>query len=234
MKAIVIGASSGIGKELVKILAKEGYEVGLVARREDLLISLAKQIHGKTYVRKVDIALPDAIEKIETLIKEMQGVDLAIINAGIGFLNPEMDWKKDKATLDVNVIGFAAMTNVFMRYFLSQGKGHLVGISSIAALRGGGIYSASKAFVSNYLEGLRHSVVKGGKNIIITNIEPGFVDTAMAKGERLFWVAPVEKAAAAIFKAIKKKKNHVYVTRKWCLIAWLLKFMPNCIYDRFF
>lgn len=234
MKAIVIGASSGIGRKLAKILVREGYEVGLVSRRKELLLSLAKEISGKTYIKQVDISLPEAIGQIETLIQEMGGVDLAILNSGIGFINPEMDWKKDKETIDINVLGFTAMANIFMKYFLSKGSGHLVGISSIAAIRGSGTYSASKAFVANYLEGLRHRAFKEKKSIIITEIQPGFVDTAMAKGEGLFWVAPVEKAAEEIFQAIKKKKKHAYITARWRLIAWLLKCMPNCIYDRFF
>jgi short-subunit dehydrogenase len=234
MKAIVIGASSGIGRELAKILAKEGYEVGLVARRKALLLSLGKAISGKTYIKQIDISRPEAIGKIESFIQEMEAVDLVILNSGTGFINPEMDWKKDKETLDVNVLGFSAMANVFMKHFLSKGSGHLVGISSIAAIRGSGVYSASKAFVSNYLEGLRHRAFKERKQIIVTDIKPGFVDTAMAKGEGLFWVIPAETAAAMIYKAIKKKKNHAYITARWRLVAWILKCMPDWMYDRFF
>lgn len=234
MKAVVIGASSGMGRELAKILAREGYEVGLVARRKELLLSLQKEISGKTYLRQIDVSLSESIEQIELLIEEMEGVDLVILNAGTGFLNPEMDWKKDKETIDVNVVGFAAMANVFMRYFLSKGVGHLVGISSIAAIRGSGVYSASKAFVSNYLEGLRKRAFKERKKIVVTDIQPGYVDTKMAKADNLFWTTSTEKAANDIFQVVRKKKKHAYITRRWRLIAWLLKCMPNSIYDHFF
>ncbi|NGX48593.1 MAG: putative oxidoreductase [Candidatus Anoxychlamydiales bacterium] len=234
IKAIIIGASSGIGCELAKILARNGYEVGLVARRIDLLLSLQKEIKGKTYLKQIDISNPSkAIPEIESLILEMGNIDLVVLNAGVGFINSELDWKKDKETIDVNVSGFCSIANVFMKNFLLKGKGHLVGISSIAALRGSGVYSASKAFVSNYLEGLRHKAVKEKKQIIVTDIKPGFVDTDMAKG-KVFWMTPAKKCAELIYKVIQKKKYHAYITSRWRLIAWLLKCMPRFIYDRLF
>ena len=84
------------------------------------------------------------------------------------------------------------------------------------------------------MEGLRHRAFKEKKTIIITDIKPGFVNTAMAKGENLFWVIPVDIAAKNIYQKIKKKKTHAYITSRWRLIAWLLKFMPSNIYNRFF
>jgi len=234
MKAIIIGASSGIGRELAKILAREGYEIGIVARRQDLLASLQKEIHSPIFIKQADISHPEeAMAFVETLIQEMGGVDLAILSSGVGFLNPDLDWNKDKETIEVNVLGFCAMANVFMKHFLSQGQGHLVGISSIAALRGSGCYSASKAFVSNYLEGLRHQMAKKQRSISITDIQPGFVATAMAKGVT-FWVTPVEQAAEMIVQAIQKKRTHAYISPRWRLVAWLLKSAPNFIYDRVF
>jgi len=235
MKAIIIGASSGIGRELAKILAREGYEIGVVARRKELLVSLQNEIHSSIFIKQADISHPEeAMAHVEALIQDMQEVDLVILSSGVGFPNPEFDWNKDKETIEVNVIGFCAMANVFMKHFLTQGHGHLVGISSIAALRGGsGSYGASKAFVSNYLESLRHHMAKAHKEITITDIQPGFVDTAMAKGAT-FWVAPVEQAAELIYKAIQKKKSHAYITPRWRPIAWLFKWMPKFLYDRFF
>ncbi len=234
MKAIIIGASSGMGRELAKILARDGYEIGVVARRHELLASLQKEIHSPIFIKQADISRPEeAMSFVEALIQEMGGVDLAILSSGVGFLNPDLDWNKDKETIEVNVLGFSAMANVFMKHFLSQGHGHLVGISSIAALRGSGCYSASKAFVSNYLEGFRHQMAKKQRAITITDIQPGFVDTAMAKGAT-FWVTPVKQAAEMIVQAIQKKRTHAYITPRWRLIAWLLKWMPRRLYDRFF
>ncbi len=156
-KAIVIGASSGIGKELAKVLSQNEYIVGLTGRRTELLTNLQSELPNASFVKRIDVSqTSEAIRLLDGLITEMNGVDLVIISAGVGFINAELEWQKEEATLNVNVSGFAAMANVAAAHFLRQGCGHLVGISSIAALRGSGdtpAYNASKAFVSNYLEG---------------------------------------------------------------------------------
>ena len=235
-KAIVIGASSGIGKELALVLAKSNYEVGIMARRVELLQALQQEISSKTYMGYIDLSqASDAIEKLLHMIQEMGQVDLIILNSGVGFLNPELDWVKERQTLDVNVYGFCALAGSAFNYFSKQGHGHLVGISSISALRGSDMapaYSASKAFMSNYLEGLRKKAFKDKIQITVTDIKPGYVDTHMAKGEGRFWVASPTKAAEQIYSAIRCQKAHAYITHRWCLIGWMLKFMPSWIYNR--
>lgn len=235
-KAIVIGASSGIGKELALTLARNDYEVGLMARRVELLQALQQEIPTKTYIGYLDISQPsDAREKLQNMIQEMGDVDMIIINSGIGFLNPELDWSKEQQTLNVNVNGFCAMAGMAFNYFIKQGHGHLVGISSIGAFRGSPIspaYNASKAFISNYLEGLRKKTFKDKLQILVTDIKPGFVDTDMAKGEGKFWVASPAEAAEQIYLAIQHQKSDVYITRRWCLIGWLLQVLPNWVYQR--
>lgn len=235
-KAIVIGASSGIGKELAIVLAKQGYEVGLMARRTELLEALKNEIPTKSYVGYIDLSkVLEAVEKMRNMIQTMQGVDLVVINSGVGFLNHELDWSKEQQTLDVNVYGFCALVGEVYKSFAKQGHGHLVGISSIGALRGNSIapaYNASKAFMSNYLEGLSKKAFQEKLPIVVTDIKPGFVDTEMAKGKGKFWVATPQKAAEQIYSAIEKRKKHAYITRRWKLIGWILKLMPNCLYQR--
>lgn len=235
-KAIIIGASSGIGRQLAITLAKNGYEMGLMARRLEMLEALQKEISTTTYVGHLDIShVDDATEKVEAMIQKMKGTDLIVINAGTGFLNPELDWLKEKKTLDVNIYGFCAMAGVAYHHFAKQGYGQLVGISSIVALRGGAMapaYNASKAFMSNYLEGLRKKAFQEKLPLIITDIKPGFVDTEMAKGEGKFWVASPQEAAEQITLAILRKKKHAYITRRWRFIGWLLKLIPESLYRR--
>jgi short-subunit dehydrogenase len=235
-KAIVVGASSGIGRSLAKIIARDGYAVGLAARRLPLLVELQREIGDQTFVKQIDVSnTPEAISRLSELIQEMGGVDLIVISAGTGFINPDLNWDKESETIAVNVSGFAALTNVAMHHFLQKGAGHLVNISSIAAIRGNRsapAYNASKAFESNYLDGLRQRIVRLRLPITITDIQPGFVDTGMAQGEGLFWIAPLEKAAKQIYQAIKAKKKRAYVTKRWRLIAWFFKFVPDSIYDR--
>ena len=93
-------------------------------------------------------------------------------------------------------------------------------------------YNASKAFVSNYLQGLRQKFSKLRLPIIVTDVQPGFVDTAMAKGD-VFWVTSPKQAAQQIFDAIRKQKKHVYVSKRWRLVAWLLKAAPDWLYHKF-
>ena len=235
-KVIIVGATSGIGRELAKLYAADGCEVGIAGRRTELLASLASELPTKSYQLALDIAEPEkAMNSLSQLIEEMQDVDLIIISSGTGFINGSLDWAPEKETIATNVMGFAAVANVAMNYFLKRKKGHLAGISSIAAIRGGHegpAYNASKAFVSNYLEGLRVKAAKMKVPVTVTDIQPGLVDTAMAKGEGLFWVAPVPKAAKQIYQAIAKRKAKAYVTRRWALIALLLKLLPDWLYQK--
>ena len=222
-KAIVIGASSGIGRALARVLADHGYSVGLVARRAELLAEVAGQLPTPSFIKTIDVAKADqARRQLRELIDEMSDVELFVLNAGIGFVNPQLDWDRERDTIDVNVSGFAATANAAVEHLQKRGAGQIVGISSIAALRGNRAapaYNASKAFISNYLEALRNRFRKANLPIVVTDVQPGFVDTAMAKGEGVFWAAPPEKAARQIFAAIANRKEHAYVTKRWRVIA---------------
>jgi len=235
-KALVVGASSGIGYALAKKLSQEGYDVGIVARRVERLEQLAKEMTGKSYTKQVDVSKPeDAQEQVAQLIEEMGGLDLMVLNAGVGVGSKELIWENQKRTLDVNVVGFTALATLAMNYFVKQKHGHLVGISSIAALRGlphAAAYSASKAYVSNYLQGLRTNVNLEGLPIYVTDIKPGFILTEMTKDQdKMFWVASPEVAADQIYDAIAAKKKHAYVTKRWRLVAWILKIIPDWLYE---
>jgi len=229
-RVIIVGATSGIGRELAVLLAQRGYALGLIGRRQALLDELQQSLPGQVLTSTIDVTQPaTAMPALGELIERLGGLDLIIISAGTGFLNPALDWPDEQATIDVNVSGFAAMANVAFRHFYQAGRGHLVGISSIAALRGSPIapaYNASKAFVSNYLEGLRMKALQRRLPITVTDILPGFVDTAMAKGDGQFWVAPAAVAARQILRAIDRKASRAYITRRWRLIAWLMRLLP--------
>ncbi len=234
-KAIVIGASSGIGRALARILSDQGYAVGITGRRRNLLEELKEELAGQVYLKAFDVADELSGKDLRDLIDEMGGVDLVVINAGSGSRDISLPWEKEKGTIETNILGFTAMANVAWHYFQEQGSGHLAGVSSIAGIRGGGgapAYSASKAFVSNYLQGLRYIAVKRKCNITVTDIQPGFVDTAMAQGDHVFWSASPQKAAAQIYQAIRKKKNHAYITKRWRLIAWALKVLPDGFFNK--
>lgn len=233
-KAIVIGASSGIGRELSLLLSRSGYIVGATARRKNLLESLQGECEREIFTEFMDISNQDESVKIlNQLIEKMNGVDLIIISAGVGYINKDLDLKKEQETININVAGFSAIATESFKYFSSQKSGHIVGISSVASIRGSDLapsYFASKAYISNYLEGLRKKGVKDNLNIKVLDVLPGFVDTAMGQAEEAFWVSSVEKAAVQIFEAIKKNKKRVYVTKRWAIIGGLLKLMPDWLF----
>ena len=234
--AIVIGASSGIGRALAKVLASHGYNVGLAARRLDLLQGVANEIDTTTFVKAIDVSkTAEAMQNLRDLIAQMKDVELFVISAGTGFINPTLEWEPEHETIAVNVSGFAAMANVAVSHLEARGSGCLVGISSIAALIGNPdapAYDASKAFMSNYLQALRLRFIKRRLPVVVIDVQPGFVDTAMAKAAKTFWMATPEKAAAQIFAAVRKQKRVVYVTRRWRLVAWFLKAMPDWLAER--
>ena len=235
-KVIIIGATSGIGKGLAQKLANENHVVGITGRRTELLNELKSQKPNLFYPKTFDITDTNKIvENLEDLTKELGGLDLLIISSGTGDLNEKLDYEIEKRTIETNVTGFTCVANWAFNYFENQKAGHLVAISSVGGLRGSRIapaYNATKAYQINYLEGLRQKATKLETQIFVTDIRPGFVDTAMAKGEGQFWVASVDKATSQIFDAIKRKKKIVYISKRWKFIGTILKRIPRQIYDR--
>lgn len=234
-KVIIIGATSGIGNELAKIYGNKDCLVGITGRRKKNLEELRVSNPEKYWISSFDCTTESNSEKLTELTEKMGGLDTLVLCSGTGDLNEKLDFEIENRTNQLNVIAFTEIVDWAFNYFLTQGKGHIVAISSIAGIRGSRVapaYNASKAFQINYLEGLRQKAQKTTKPIYVTDIRPGLVDTDMAKGEGQFWVAKKEKAAKQIFKIIKGKKQIGYVTKRWKIIAIILSIMPRWIYNR--
>lgn len=236
-KAIVIGASSGIGREVAIEFSKRGYAVGLAARRRDVLEELKADLKGPAYVKSIDIAQPEeAMAALKELIDEMGGMDAILISSGIGMGGEKQSWEPDKMTIDVNVTGFTAMAVASFNYFSEQGHGQLAAISSVAAIRGSRFnpaYCASKAFVSNYLEGLRQKAAHNKSRMTVTDIRPGFIDTPMTKGQKgMFWLTTAKENAPAIVNAIEKGVPLAYIPARWKVVGVPFMMIPNWIYDK--
>lgn len=170
-RIIIVGASSGIGRELAKKYALEGNVVGVTGRRTDLLQELTRSFKGRIIDATFDVTADTNKEQLEALIKRLGGLDLLIISAGTGEPSKDLDWEIDRTTVQTNVNGFVEIANRGFNYFVQQGKGHLVVISSIAAVRGGSwapAYNASKAFQSSYFEGLAFKAAKMKKQVYVT------------------------------------------------------------------
>ena len=249
--AIIVGATSGIGEALARAMINQGYRVGITGRRLERLTALQAEFGDQCRTAQFDITETEsATRAFSELAKQMStldksdvvdksgatngAIDIVVINSGTGNSNPEFPLEEELETVHTNVLGFTTIANLSYHLFVSQGHGHLVGISSVAGVRGGSVasYHASKAYVSSFLEGIacRQKTQKLG--IAVTDIRPGFVDTAMAQGDQVFWMAPADKAAEQILTAIKRKKRVAYVTKRWRLIAIIMKLAPFSLYKR--
>jgi short-subunit dehydrogenase len=234
-RVIIVGASSGIGREIACKYVEHGCKVGITGRRLNLLQELQQQHPHQIFIASFDVTSTGNLERIQQLINEMGGLDLLIYNAGFGEPSLELDCETELLTTRTNVNGFVEIVGFAFNYFMAQGYGQIALTSSVAALRGNSwapAYSASKAFMSNYAEGLNLKARKQRKDLVITDIRPGFVKTKQAKGNRQFWVASVKKAAGQIVRAIEQKKRVVYVTKRWRLVAFFFRFLPFWLYRR--
>lgn len=234
-KAIVVGASSGIGKELALLFAQNGYKVGITGRRKNLLEELRASNPNQFISSCFDCSTSNNAEKLADLTAQLGGLDLLVISSGTGEFNKHLDYEIENRTNQLNVIAFTQIADWAFNYFTQQKRGHLAAITSISGIRGGKAapaYNASKAYQISYLQGLNQRSVSNKMGVIITDIRPGFVDTPMAQGPSRFWVATPQKAAKQIFTALEKRKKVAYVTKRWRLIALLLKLLSRNVYNK--
>ena len=201
-----------------------------------MLDELRQEYPGTTITATADITKQEEIARaIDALRAKLKDIDLAIVCSGTGDINASLDYAVERPTIDTNVIGWTFVVDTLYNIFEQQGHGHLVAITSAGGLRGEPMapaYSASKAYQINYMEALRKKAYKSGNHIHVTDIRPGLVNTAMAKGEGLFWVMPVEKAASQIITAIRKQMSKAYVTKRWHILAVINKNLPFALYKK--
>lgn len=230
--AIVFGATSGIGRQLAAFLVKDGYKVAITGRRQEMLEDIEKEEPESYFKHRLDVQNIEMTKEVfEKIVIQFKNIDLVVHAAGIGFENPELAWDKEEETINTNVFAATHIYVLSFNLFKKQGFGHLVSISSIASIRGNRhapSYFASKAYQVNYLESLyfKAKEITGGQ-VFITDVRPGYVDTRMALGDDIFWMASLDKASKQIYNAIKRKKRTVYISRRWILIAWVLKIVPS-------
>ncbi|RUT80204.1 SDR family NAD(P)-dependent oxidoreductase [Ancylomarina longa] len=234
-KAIVVGASSGIGKELVKVLVENNYKVGLTGKEKDILDESRNGYLEDVEISCFDCTIDNNSEKIIELVTQLNGLDLLIFSAGIGNLNKNLGFEIENQANKLNVLAFTEIADWSYRFFEKQGYGHFVALSSVAGLFGyrfAPAYHAAKSYQISYLEGLRQKAYQSDKPIYVTDIRPGYVDTSMSKNKKRFWVLTAENAAKQIFDLIVRKKDVAYVSKKWQLVAIGLKLLPRWLRKR--
>ena len=241
-RAIIVGASSGIGAALAHRLADEGYQIALLARRGEMLEKITNEInkkHGETralyYVH--DVSDYDTVPGLfRQIMADLGGLDTFIFNTGIslsvGLKN--FVFEKDRLTMEVNLIGALAWLNPVAEAFQSLQNGQIVGISSVAGERGrvgNPAYNTSKAALTCYLEALRNRLTRYGINVL--TVKPGFVQTDLIKNaKKLFWVIPPEQAAKDIFKAMRKRKQEIYTPARWRWMMLIIRNIPSFIFRK--
>lgn len=234
---IIIGATSGIGAHLARHAVQQGYTVGGTGRRVERLTDLKNELGDSFYYCKMDVTqFEEARSALHSLIDKMGGMDIIVLNAGISNHPAASIKAMEQKVIDVNVSGFVQLFGEAFQYYKKQGHGQLVGVSSIAGLFGSSRaapYSASKAFISTYMQAYRQRCNRMKEDITVTDIVAGFIKSEMTEGKKgMFWVADTQKAVKQILNSIEKRKPVAYITRRWRLIAWLIHLMPNKIIDR--
>ena len=234
-KAIIIGGTSGIGYGLANVLLANNYKVAITGVQQNIIDDLLTSEQEYLNVSYLDCKKKNASLAINELIEWLGGLDLLVFSAGIGNLNKDLGYQVENEANLLNVLGFTEISDWCYRYFLKQGFGHYVAISSLSGIFGSRVapaYHAAKAYQISYLEGLKQKANKSGKPIYITDVRPGFVDTPITEGKKTFWSASAEKAGKQIYNLICRKKSVGYVSRRWRIIACLIKTIPRCIMDR--
>ena len=248
-KAIVIGATSGIGLEVAKLLAAKGWKVGIAGRRLDRLEQTAAETGGIAAYRQIDVTQEDAAEKLRELIDETGGMDLYFHSSGIGWQNEELDAGKEIQTVETNGVGFTRMVDAAFEWFKgtrssrgssgsrsSRGsRGHIACITSIAGTRGLGAspsYSATKRFQQHYLECLDQLARMQHLPINITDIRPGFVKTDLIAGSHYPMQLRAEDVARLIVRAIEHRKAVVTIDWKYRMLVALWRLIPRWMWVR--
>lgn len=242
-RAVLVGASSGMGAALAGRLAEEGYYIAVLARRKPALDALCEEINQaagemRALAYEHDVRDYDAITPLfQQILIDLKGIDTVVYLSGaqhpVGF--SEFDFMKDQEMIETSLLGAIAWLGNAATLFERMRAGQIVGISSVAGDRGrvgNPAYNAAKAGLSTYLEALRNRLTRSGVNVL--TVKPGFVDTeTFRKNAKIsFGVISQEKAAEKIWAAMRKRKQTVYVPGWWRWFMSIIRYIPSIIFRR--
>lgn len=235
-RAVIMGATSGIGYEVARLLLSEGWKLGLAGRREENLRKLQSEFPGQVCIKAIDVKDEDAGNALFSLIDELGGMDMYFHSSGIGYQNANLDADIELNTLETNGTGFTRMVGAAFRYFRDKGKGHIAVISSIAGTKGLGIapaYSATKRFQNTYIDALEQLASMKKLDIRFTDIRPGFVATNLLNdGKKYPMLMKTDYTARLIVKALNSKKRIAVIDWKYRILVFFWRLIPRCVWKR--
>ena len=237
-RAIIVGATSGIGLEVAKVLAKKGWLVGIAGRRQELLEQIQQEHQNIVATEQIDVTQSDAPDHLQTLIENLGGMDLYFHSSGIGYQNTELDMERELATVETNAVGMTRMVGAAFHYFeVHPGqKGQIAVISSIAGTKGLGAapaYSATKRYVNHYLECLTQLChIRRLSHISIYDIRPGFVRTALISGSNYPLQLDATKVAQQIVKKLEQRRAIITIDWRYRLLVFFWRLIPRWLWVR--
>ena len=234
-RAIIVGATSGIGLEVARIWAQKGWKLGIAGRRKEVLLHFQTQYPEQVEVQCLDVTKEDAPQRLDELIEKLGGMDLFFLSSGIGSQNPDLQPCIELATAETNVGGFIRLTTAAFNYFKTHGGGHIAVISSIAGTKGLGsapAYSASKRFQNTYIEALEQLAHMQKLPICFTDIRPGFVATDLLKGGRYPMLMQASRVATYIVKAIDHRQPIVVIDGRYRVLVFFWRLIPRWLWVR--
>ena len=236
-RAVIMGATSGMGREVARILAEKGWKLGIAARREEKLQSLQALYPQNIEYQVIDIEQENAPELLLSLVKKIGGMDLYFHGSGVGWHNEELDPSVELKTCAVNTVGFTRMVTAAWNYFKEKGGGHIAVISSIAGTKGLGpapSYSATKSFDNTYIQALAQLSRSSKIGIRFTDIRPGFVDTPLLDTTKHHYpmLMKPEKVARKIVRALERKKRVAIIDWRYRILVFFWRLIPNFIWER--
>ena len=231
-KAIIIGASSGMGKEVSKMLLADGWQIGIGARRTDALEEIKQMKPEAVVTTAIDVMADDAPQRVGQLIADNGGMDLFFLASGIGKQNPNLDSEIELRTVATNGMGFTRMVDTAFNWLVANGgKGQIAVISSIAGVKGLGMapsYSATKAFQNIYIEALQQLANMRKLDIKFTDIRPGFVKTDLLNdGKNYPLLMDKTKVAKKIVSAIYRKRSVMIIDWRYRILVFFWQLIPR-------
>ena len=235
-KAIIIGATSGIGQEVAGILVQQGWRIGIAGRREEVLRSMQQANPQQIEIQHLDVTKENAVLHLTELIDRLGGMDLFFLSSGVGYQNRNLEPEIELNTARTNVEGFIRMVTAAFDYFKKTKKGHIAVISSIAGTKGLGVapaYSATKRFQNTYIDALEQLAHLQKLNIHFTDIRPGFVATDLLNdGKHYPMLMKTDQVGRDIVRALHRKQRVAIIDGRYCILVFFWRMIPRWIWKR--